>query len=123
MPNYPKVIIMHSIGDGWQINLAVNSIATLNLCVQSASMTASTPEPTHMLSGDLLITLRALERPWSRLQLPHLGAFAVVQCSSPAFSLPASNCNKNNQKPPVAPSFLSSHGNSRVLVFRPLASC
>lgn len=67
MPNYPKVIIMHSISDGWQINLAVNSITTLNLCIQSASMTASTQKPTHMLSGDLLINLRALERPWSRL--------------------------------------------------------
>lgn len=60
MPNYPKVIIMHSISDRWQINLAVKSIATLNLCVQSASMTASTQEPTHVLSADLLINLRTL---------------------------------------------------------------
>lgn len=67
MPNYPKVIIMHSFSDGWQINLAVNSIATLNLCVQSTSMTASTPEPTHMVSGDLRINVRASESPWPRL--------------------------------------------------------
>ena len=65
MPNYPQstLIIVYSISCVCQINLVVNSITTLNLYIQSTSVTASfTQEPTHMLSGALLINFKNLER-------------------------------------------------------------